>query len=76
MPAGCHICPTGHLPSRYYPVGPGFLKGRQTLISQEAGAYAARFDGSAYLPHHVTGGLLITPDKESWEIFRREIVTV
>jgi fructose-1,6-bisphosphatase/inositol monophosphatase family enzyme len=27
-----------------------------TLISQEAGAYAARFDGSAYLPHHVDGG--------------------
>ncbi len=47
-----------------------------TLICQEAGAYAARFDGSSYLPHHVTGGLLITPDKESWEIFRREIVTV
>jgi hypothetical protein len=21
MPAGCHICPTGHLPSRYYLVG-------------------------------------------------------
>jgi len=47
-----------------------------TLICQEAGAYAARFDGSAYLPHHVTGGLLITPDKESWEIFRREVATV
>ncbi|MBB3657047.1 fructose-1,6-bisphosphatase/inositol monophosphatase family enzyme [Rhizobium sp. BK650] len=47
-----------------------------TLISQEAGGYAARFDGSAYLPHHVTGGLLITPDKESWDILRREVVTV
>ncbi|EJJ25110.1 inositol monophosphatase family protein [Rhizobium sp. CF142] len=47
-----------------------------TLISQEAGGYAARFDGSAYLPHHVTGGLLITPDKDSWEILRREVFTV
>ncbi|MGM4909838.1 inositol monophosphatase family protein [Rhizobium sp. 768_B6_N1_8] len=47
-----------------------------TLISQEAGAYAARFDGSAYQPHHVTGGLLITPDKESWDILRREVFTV
>ena len=47
-----------------------------TLISQEAGAYAARFDGSAYLPHHVSGGLLITPDKESWDILRREVFTV
>jgi fructose-1,6-bisphosphatase/inositol monophosphatase family enzyme len=47
-----------------------------TLISQEAGAYAARFDGSAYLPHHVSGGLLITPDKESWDVLRREVFTV
>lgn len=47
-----------------------------TLICQEAGAYAARFDGSAYLPHHVSGGLLITPDKESWDILRHEVVTV
>lgn len=47
-----------------------------TLISQEAGGYAARFDGSAYLPHHVAGGLLITPDKESWDTLRREVVTV
>ncbi len=47
-----------------------------TLICQEAGAHAARFDGSAYLPHHVTGGLLIAPDKESWDILRREVFTV
>ncbi|KQV27725.1 inositol monophosphatase [Rhizobium sp. Root1203] len=47
-----------------------------TLISQEAGGYAARFDGSAYLPHHLDGGLLIAPDKESWELLRREVFTV
>jgi fructose-1,6-bisphosphatase/inositol monophosphatase family enzyme len=46
------------------------------LISQEAGGYAARFDGSPYLPHHVDGGLLITPDKDSWEILRREVFNV
>ncbi|MDE1992530.1 MAG: inositol monophosphatase family protein [Rhizobiaceae bacterium] len=47
-----------------------------TLISQEAGAYAARFDGTPYLPHHVDGGLLLTPDKASWELLRREVFTV
>ncbi|MEZ2127371.1 MULTISPECIES: inositol monophosphatase family protein [unclassified Sinorhizobium] len=47
-----------------------------TLISQEAGAYAARFNGTPYLPHHVDGGLLIAPDKASWELLRREVFTV
>ncbi|MBY3182576.1 inositol monophosphatase [Rhizobium laguerreae] len=47
-----------------------------TLISQEAGAYAARFDGSPYLPHHLDGGLLIAPDKASWDVLRREVFTV
>lgn len=47
-----------------------------TLLSIEAGAYAARFDGSPYLPHHITGGLLITPDRASWELLRREVFTV
>lgn len=47
-----------------------------TLICQEAGAHAARFDGTAYLPHHVSGGLLIAPDKGSWELLRREVFTV
>jgi fructose-1,6-bisphosphatase/inositol monophosphatase family enzyme len=47
-----------------------------TLISQEAGGYAARFDGTPYLPHHLAGGLLIAPDKESWELLRREVFTV
>jgi fructose-1,6-bisphosphatase/inositol monophosphatase family enzyme len=47
-----------------------------TLISQEAGAYAARFDGSAYLPSHTNGGLLLTPDRETWELLREKVFTV
>lgn len=47
-----------------------------TLIAQEAGAYAARFDGSPYLPHHVDGGLLLASDKDCWEMLRREVFTV
>lgn len=37
------------------------------LIHQEAGGYLARWDGSAYLPSHIGGGLLVAPDKESWQ---------
>lgn len=47
-----------------------------TLIAQEAGAYAARFDGSPYLPAHLNGGLLLATDKDSWETLRREVFTV
>jgi fructose-1,6-bisphosphatase/inositol monophosphatase family enzyme len=47
-----------------------------TLIVQEAGGYAARFDGSPYLPRHRSGGLLLTGDKESWNLLRREVFTV
>ncbi len=47
-----------------------------TLICEEAGAYAARFDGSPYLPHHVDGGLLIAPDRETWDLLRRKVFTV
>jgi fructose-1,6-bisphosphatase/inositol monophosphatase family enzyme len=46
-----------------------------TLMSQEAGAYAARLDGGPYLPHHVDGGLLVAMDKPSWEELRREVFT-
>ena len=47
-----------------------------TLISQEAGGYAARFDGSPYLPRHRDGGLLIATDKDNWDLLRREVFTV
>ena len=43
------------------------------LIHAEAGGYSARFDGSAYLPSHIDGGLLVAPDEESWRELRREI---
>ena len=46
-----------------------------TLMSQEAGAYAARLDGGPYLPHHVDGGLLVAMDMPSWEELRREVFT-
>ncbi|MFT4184056.1 MAG: inositol monophosphatase family protein [Rhizobium sp.] len=46
------------------------------LISEEAGAYVRRFDGSPYLPHHLDGGLLLAVDKTSWEVLRREVFTV
>jgi fructose-1,6-bisphosphatase/inositol monophosphatase family enzyme len=47
-----------------------------TLITQEAGGYAARFDGSAYRPGHVSGGLLVTPDRDTWNLLRREVFTL
>ncbi|MCA1442419.1 inositol monophosphatase family protein [Ensifer sp. IC4062] len=47
-----------------------------TLIAEEAGAYAARFDGSRYLPAHTNGGLLLATDKESWDALRREVFIV
>lgn len=47
-----------------------------TLIAQEAGAYVARFDGSPYRPSHTGGGLLVTPDRASWEALRREVFTL
>ena len=43
------------------------------LIHAEAGGHAARFDGTAYLPSHVGGGLLVAPDRESWQELRREL---
>lgn len=45
------------------------------LISQEAGGYAARIDGSAYLPSHVDGGLLVAINRDAWEELRREVFT-
>jgi myo-inositol-1(or 4)-monophosphatase len=45
-----------------------------TLIHQEAGGHTARFDGSAYRPGQIEGGVLSAPDKESWALIRREII--
>lgn len=46
------------------------------LISEEAGGYVARFDGSPYLPSHRAGGLIIATDRDNWQLLRREIFTV
>jgi fructose-1,6-bisphosphatase/inositol monophosphatase family enzyme len=43
------------------------------LIAQEAGGFAARLDGGAYLPSHVDGGLLLAVDRDAWEELRREV---
>ncbi|MDH4439681.1 MAG: inositol monophosphatase, partial [Rhizobium sp.] len=46
------------------------------LMMQEAGAHVARFDGSAYLPHHTDGGLLVAADPDAWQDLRETIFTV
>ncbi|MGN6489338.1 MAG: inositol monophosphatase family protein [Devosia sp.] len=46
------------------------------LIAEEAGGYVARFDGSPYLPQHREGGLIITTDRDTWDLLRREIFTL
>lgn len=43
------------------------------LITQEAGGYAARFDGSRYLPHQTDGGILVASDKDSWMALRETL---
>lgn len=40
------------------------------LLHREAGGYSAHFDGSAYLPTHLTGGLISAPDETSWRAAR------
>lgn len=44
------------------------------LIHREAGGYSAHFDGSAYLPTHLTGGLICAPDKASWLLAREALL--
>lgn len=45
-----------------------------TLISQEAGGHAARFDGSPYRPTDLDGGLLVATNPDSWHVLRDEII--
>lgn len=40
------------------------------LLHHEAGGYSAHFDGTEYLPTHLTGGLICTPDEASWRLVR------
>ena len=47
-----------------------------SLISEEAGGYVRRFDGSPYLPEHQTGGLIIATDPDTWQLLRQEVFTL
>ncbi len=40
------------------------------LIHREAGGYSARLDGSPYTPTETRGGIILAPDRESWEVVR------
>ena len=44
------------------------------LIHQEAGGHTAKFDGSAYRPGDLSGGILSAPDPESWDMICQEII--
>ncbi|WP_228259652.1 inositol monophosphatase family protein [Siculibacillus lacustris] len=56
---GCHfllynrLMPWDHLPGH--------------LIHTEAGGWSAHFDGTPYVPTDLGGGLLLAPDRESWQ---------
>jgi fructose-1,6-bisphosphatase/inositol monophosphatase family enzyme len=44
------------------------------LLHTEAGGHGRHFDGSEYAPSKMTGGLLLTPDAESWDAFAEAIL--
>lgn len=44
------------------------------LTHQEAGGHTAKFDGTPYRPGEISGGIISAPDRESWEMIRREII--
>ncbi len=44
------------------------------LLHREAGGYAAKFDGSAYLPGETTGGLICVPDQASWYVLHKSLL--
>lgn len=44
------------------------------LIHAEAGGHSALLDGSSYSPARHAGGIISAPDRDSWEIVRRELV--
>lgn len=46
------------------------------LMMRECGAHVAKLDGSPYLPGDLGGGLLVAPDKSSWDELRQEVFTV
>ena len=44
------------------------------LLHREAGGFAARFDGSPYLPTRTDGGLICTPDEASFHTLRAALL--
>jgi fructose-1,6-bisphosphatase/inositol monophosphatase family enzyme len=44
------------------------------LIHAEAGGHAAHYDGSPYRPTRHEGGLILAPDRETWEAVQRELI--
>ena len=44
------------------------------LAHEEAGGFTAKFDGTPYRPGETDGGIISAPDRESWQMIRREIV--
>ncbi len=44
------------------------------LLHREAGGYSAHFDGTAYRPTHLTGGLICAPDRASWLLAREALL--
>jgi fructose-1,6-bisphosphatase/inositol monophosphatase family enzyme len=38
------------------------------LLHREAGGYSAHFDGTPYQVSHLTGGLICTPDEDTWHL--------
>lgn len=47
-----------------------------SLMMIEAGAHVAHFDGTAYSPARMDGGLLIASDKACWDELRREVFSL
>ena len=43
-------------------------------MHQEAGGFSAQFDGSPYRPTDTTGGLVCTPDRDSFERLRDRLL--
>ena len=43
------------------------------LITEEAGGHVRRFDGSAYRPEHLDGGVLAATDPDSWAMVREAL---
>lgn len=44
------------------------------LIHSEAGGHSAHYDGQPYSPTRLEGGLILAPDRESWDTVRRELI--